>query len=74
MSINVCLACVIFSISCYLCDSFSCVFQVYFSEFGKQRLAEEDLNGPKELADEIEEDQEEEGDPNNVEVNFVIVK
>eukprot|EP00795_Rhopilema_esculentum_P013292 gene13292-4129_t len=41
--------------------------KIYLSEFGKQRLAEEDLNGPKELADEIEEDQEEEGDPNNVE-------
>ena len=42
------------------------------SEFGKQRLAEEDLSGPVELKKENEEeldDVEEEGNSNNIEVS-----
>jgi len=44
--------------------------KIYLSEFGKQRLAEEDLSGPVELKKEGEEelnDVEEEGDSNNIE-------
>lgn len=46
--------------------------QIYLSEFGKQRLAEEDLNGPVELKndDKEEEEGQEEEDANNVEVLF----
>ena len=45
------------------------LFKVYLSEFGKQRLAEEDLSGPKELK-EAEENEMESGDLNNLEVRI----
>ena len=48
--------------------------QIYLSEFGKQRLAEEDLNGPIELKDgtkreeEDDDDNDDEMEAGNVEV------
>ena len=48
------------------------LFKVYLSEFGKQRLAEEDLSGPKELKD-VEESEMESGDLNNLEVRICFV-